>query len=82
MGQIGYFYYYGLGGVKEDKIEAFKWNKKAADGGNRVAMYNLGQDYANGYGVEEDKIEAFKWYRKAADAGFVKALERIKELEK
>ena len=82
MGKVGYFYYYGLGGVKEDKIEAFKWDKKAADGGNSVAMYNLGQDYANGYGVEEDKIEAFKWYRKAADAGFVKALERIKELEK
>ncbi|MCX6829698.1 MAG: tetratricopeptide repeat protein [candidate division Zixibacteria bacterium] len=46
---------------------------KAADQGNAVAQYNLGQSYATGGGVSQDWAEAAKWYRKAADQGYAAA---------
>ena len=67
-------------GVKQDKEEAVKWYRKAAEQGYASAQYNLGNIYGNGRGVKQDYVEAVKWYRKAADQGdadAIKALERL-----
>ena len=50
--------------------------RKAADLGE-VAMYNLGNMYAEGRGVARDK-EAAKWYEKAAALGHEKARQELR----
>ena len=73
---LGYMYYNGEG-VKEDKAEAMKWYRKAAEQGFALAQDNLGDMYWYMYyfgnGVNEDKAEAVKWYRKAAEQGYAGA---------
>jgi SpoVK/Ycf46/Vps4 family AAA+-type ATPase len=61
-------YEYGEG-VAEDKAEAVRWYRKAADQGNAQGQWYLGVMYGYGRGVAEDKAEAVRWYRKAADQG-------------
>ena len=70
--KLGLMYEYG-NGVKEDKKEAVKWYRKAAEQGYSRAQHNLGYMYENGYGVEQDYKEAVKWYRKAAEQGYSRA---------
>ena len=53
--------------------EALTLNRKAADEGNPVAQYNLGDIYDNGQGVPKDSAAAFKWFHKAADQGHIEA---------
>src|ERR1039458_1334583 len=43
------------------------WNRKSAELGEPVAMYNLGFCYLNGTGLEKNEREAVKWYRKGAE---------------
>ena len=47
----------------------FAATKKAAEGGDAIAQFNLGAMYDNGQGVPQDVAEALKWYRLAADQG-------------
>jgi TPR repeat protein len=49
--------------------EAVSWYRKAADGGNAAAQYNLGVMYANGRGVSKNDAQAVAWFRKAAEQG-------------
>jgi hypothetical protein len=56
-------------GVPQDKSEAAKWYRRAAEQGNADAQRALGFCYDNGEGVTQDKVAAVKWYRKAADQG-------------
>ena len=65
---LGDMYYYGRG-VKEDKAEAARWHRKAAEQGDVVAQSSLGLMYDLGWGVEKDYAEAVKWFRKAAEQG-------------
>ena len=67
MMQRGYAYEHGKFGVKQDKKEAMKWYRKAADAGESYAMFALGNAYASG--EERDEEMAFMWYHKGADAG-------------
>ena len=67
-------------GIKEDKVEAVKWSRKAAEQGDADAQYNLGNCYGRGEGVEQDKAEAVKWYHKAAEQGNKNAKEALKRL--
>ncbi|MBQ9776558.1 MAG: sel1 repeat family protein, partial [Lentisphaeria bacterium] len=60
-------------GVTENKQEAVKWYRKAAEQGDAKAQYNLGNCYYFGNGVTENEQEAVKWYRKAAEQGDAKA---------
>ena len=53
--------------------EAQRLNRKAADQGNPVAQYNLGDIYDNGQGVPKDSAEAFRWFHQAADQGHAEA---------
>jgi len=61
--------YFAGDGVTEDKMEAAKWFRLAADQGNAMAQSNLGVCYVRGDGVPQDKAEAMKWFRLAADQG-------------
>lgn len=61
---------YDLGrGVAEDKAEAVRCYRRAAEQGHAKAQNNLGYAYDHGEAVAEDKAEAVKWYRKAAEHG-------------
>jgi hypothetical protein len=42
---------------------------KRAEGGDAIAHYNLGVEFASGQGVPRDYTEAVEWYRKAAGQG-------------
>ncbi len=52
-----------------DYAEAAKWFRKAAEEGDAVAQYNLGNMYSDGKGVPQDDAEALKWCRRAAEQG-------------
>ena len=67
--------------VAQDKSEAVKWYRKAAEQGLADGQYWLGRCYAEGEGVAQDKTEAIKWYRKAAEQGHEKAKAALKKLE-
>ena len=41
----------------------------AAEAGNAMAQYLLGECYYNGQGITQNYVEAVKWYRKAAEQG-------------
>ena len=51
----------------------------AAEKGNRLAMYSMGEMYAEGNGVTKDGQEAVKWYRMAAEKGYDNAMYRMGE---
>jgi TPR repeat protein len=55
---------------KSDPLGAFVWFKKAADVGNIVGAFNVGQMYRMGLGVPKNERLAAYWYEKAANAGF------------
>jgi TPR repeat protein len=60
-------------GVLQDRTEAGRWYRLAADQGLSAAQYNLGQMYSRGEGVPQDRAEAFRWYRLSAEQGLVEA---------
>jgi TPR repeat protein len=53
----------------QDKDAAASWLAKAVDGGDTVALTNLGQAYMNGEGLAEDDGKAFALLSRAAAAG-------------
>jgi TPR repeat protein len=65
---MGMAYDFGHG-VREDKTEAVRWYRLAADQDYSDAEFNLGVALQNGEGVAKDEAEAIKWYRKAAGHG-------------
>lgn len=59
-------------GVAEDPITARELIERAASGGNRIAMHDLGNYHAYGQGgLTADISEAMKWFTKAAERGVV-----------
>ena len=54
--------------------EAVRWFRKAADEGDAVAEFLLGNQYAFGKGVPQDYSEAMIWFRKAAEQGHSRAM--------
>ena len=63
----------GGAGLPRDLAAARQWTRAAADGGDRVAMYNLGLFLSEGAGGGRDYGEAAAWFRRAADRGVVDA---------
>ena len=45
------------------------WFRKAADQGDAVAEFLLGNQYANGKDVPQDDCEAMIWFQRAAEQG-------------
>ena len=68
-------------GVPQDRAEAFRLYRKAADMGVKEALINIGTCYDMGWGVEKNRAEAMKWYRKAADQGLPEGNDMLKLLE-
>ena len=62
-------YYYGKG-VTQDKTEAVKWYRKAAEQGYARAQERLGDLYKNGgEGVLQDRVAAHMWLNIAVANG-------------
>jgi hypothetical protein len=57
-------------GVAQNRTEAARWYRRAAESGEPRAQYNLGDLYLRGEGVERDEVAAFGWFRKAALGGY------------
>lgn len=57
-------------------VLAANWYRKAAEGGNPLGEYDLGDMYLRGNGMPQNDAEAFRWFQKAAAQGHTGA--RIK----
>lgn len=78
---LGMMKHLGIGGAKDEKA-AFDLFKKAAEAGDPLAAYKLGDYYAkpgNGF-VEPDKAEALKLKMVAAEAGYALAQHDVARL--
>lgn len=62
-------YHEGRGGVDQDYSKAAWLYRKAVDGGNLAAMYNLGLLYHQGLGVDLDVVKAAELWQRAVDGG-------------
>ena len=69
LARRGYAYEQGIAGVEKDLGKAIEWYQKAADAGNKYAMFALGNLYSKGMGNVDDMEKAFAYFRKAAMAG-------------
>ena len=59
-------------GLAKDPITARELIERAAIGGNRIAMHDLGNYYAYGQGgLDQDMGAALEWFTKAAERGVV-----------
>ena len=67
----------GMGEVRADPIEGFKWFKKAAVFGHERSQLGVAIAYYTGRGAPKDYVEAYAWANLAAASGKV---ERSKEL--
>ena len=59
---------------KSDIALKYFYAKRAAEGGNPRAQFDLGLMYANGNGVEKNEALALVWFNRAAQNNFAKAL--------
>ena len=58
-------------GLARDAAQARRWTERAAQGGERRAMHNLGLYYFDGVGGAKDPTAAAQWFTKAAQAGLL-----------
>ena len=65
--QLGTMYAEGQG-VPQDKVEATRWFRRAAEQGDVNAQLSLGL-HLIGEGVPQDEVEATHWFRRAAEQG-------------
>ena len=68
LNDLGVKYSYGEG-VSEDKKEAVKCYRKAAEQGLVEAQFNIGLMYHKGEGVPEHSVTAYAWWNIAATNG-------------
>ncbi len=68
--QIGELYKTGQG-VEQDLGQARVWFRRAANGGNVLAMHRIGVMTARGDGGPADSSEAIGWFEQAANFGLV-----------
>ena len=61
----------GEAGLAKNLAEARRWTERAAQGGNRHAMHNLGIALIEGKGGPKNAVMAGQWFRRAADLGLV-----------
>ena len=79
LDRIGFMYSRG-DGVEQDYGAASRWFGRAADKGDALAQFNLGQLYLEGRGVGQDFAAAAKWFRMAAEQGDSDAQYRLGQL--
>jgi hypothetical protein len=83
---LGNWYYHGQG-VPQDKLEAVKWYRQAAEQEVNLeargdALYGLALCYLEGEGIAEDRKEAIKLLRMALPITKYWRHERVNELLK
>jgi TPR repeat protein len=61
-----------------NELQAVKWYRKAADGGNAGAMTNMGRMFALGQSVKQNCAVAKLWFDKAAVAGNEPAIANLR----
>ena len=64
---IGRIYYYGTGGVTQDREKGLQWIQEAADAGYDNAYYYMGLIYSDGEVVAQDDAKAMEYFQKGAD---------------
>ena len=57
-------------GVKQDLAKAFKFYKKACDGGHALSCFGLGGFYHEGKAVAKDDKKALEFLERACDTGY------------
>ena len=67
-------YYNGEEGAPKDDAKAFFWFKRAAEGGNIAAQYDLGLCCIRGIGTPEDPARAAELFSAAAEEGYLPAI--------
>ena len=65
-------YHFGAG-VPQDRAEAVRWYRAAAEQGNAEGQWRLGMRYATGRGVPLDHVAAYAWLNLAAAQGHEEA---------
>jgi TPR repeat protein len=70
--RIGINNYNGTG-TKKNYKKAFYYFQKAAENGNRIAQYDLGNCYRDGKGVEKNSRKALELYQKSANQAYLNA---------
>ena len=68
--QLAPLFYLGSEGLKQDRVAAVKWFRKAAAQEHADAQLFLGHCYIDGEGVEQNFSLAATWVTKAADQGY------------
>ncbi len=68
---LGKLYDAGGGGLKKDPSEGRRWTERAAEGGDRKAMHNLGLAYFEGTAGPLNRAIAVQWFQKAAELGVI-----------
>lgn len=66
--QLAMLYRDGDGGP-QDKTEAARWFRKAAEQGAAAAQNEMGVLYWRGEGVDQDRVKAGTWFERAAASG-------------
>ena len=89
MSKLAFGYDFGKDIFPKDEKKALKYYKAFVSKGDKsypdykIALYNLGVIYSNGYnGVSVDKEKAISYYKKSAALGYEKAKDRLSEIEK
>jgi TPR repeat protein len=55
--------------VVQDAALAAQWWRLAAEAGDAIPQYRLGNLFEQGLGVSQDREAAMRWYRNAAARG-------------
>ena len=71
---IGVMLFRGEGGLTQDRSEAVKLYKKAADMGYAPAQYNYSAALALGQGIAKNEGESLKWWSRAYEQDYPPAL--------
>lgn len=71
---IGLAYRDGNNSLPVDPAESLRWISLAAEGGNVIAIEEMGYKYYEGFGVKQDYAESIRWLSKAAEKGSSTAL--------
>ena len=89
ISKLAFGYDFGKDIFPKDEKKALKYYKAFVSKGDKsypdykIALYNLGVIYSNGYnGVSVDKEKAISYYKKSAALGYEKAKDRLSEIEK
>ena len=67
-------YYYGTHGMPRDQTASYNWFRRAADTGNSVGQFAVGNLLRKGEGVAENATEALAWFRLAAAQNHTRSL--------